>query len=429
MSAPAGYPRHSEDRRVQLLGQAEHLINEARIKVDVGRNALVHLPVLRDDLRGELFDTRVQAVFSGLALFDGQLLDEALEHLRSRVGDRVYRVSDTVDEAAFVISFLVEYLFEISGDLVVVLPVAHVLFDILHHTHDAQVSAAVLGAFQRAQSRRDGRICIRAGRGDDAGGEGRVVAAAVLGVEYQREVEHLGLQGCEGAVGSQRPEQHLGRRLTGKWVVDIQTVALRIMVVRLIRVHREQGEQRYELEALSEHVVDAQVHDVVIVRSEGQHGLGERVHEVLARSLEDNVAHEVLGQHARVGQKLHKVVKLILSGELREQQQIHYLFKTVASVGDTAADDVDHVDPAIKELAVGGDGLSVHDLVLAYLADVGESGENALAVEVAQTDVDIILLVQSLFDISALYTCARELLYPLIACAELCHAFTSLKMM
>ena len=68
-----------------------------------------------------------------------------------------------------------------------------VLGHYVQHLLGADVGAAVAGALQGADGRRDGGIEVGVGGGDDAAGEGAVVAAAVLGVEHQAQIQQLGL--------------------------------------------------------------------------------------------------------------------------------------------------------------------------------------------------------------------------------------------
>ena len=54
--------------------------------------------------------------------------------------------------------------------------------------HTSSNRPAVLGPLERTDGRRDDRISIGAGGGYHMGGEGGVVAAAVLGVKHQSHV-------------------------------------------------------------------------------------------------------------------------------------------------------------------------------------------------------------------------------------------------
>ena len=87
----------------------------------------------------------------------------------------------------------------------------------------------------------------------------------MLGVQHQRQVENPGLQIGVLAVGTQDAQDVFRRGQLRQGIVDIQAVAVVIMAVGLVAVDRQQGEQRNELQALAQHVLDADVVGVVVV--------------------------------------------------------------------------------------------------------------------------------------------------------------------
>ena len=78
---------------------------------------------------------------------------------------------------------------QILAHLIVILRVLDVLEDILQLAVDPQVRAAVLGALQSTDGRRDGRVGVRTGGGQHAGGKGGAVAAAVVCVNQQAQIQ------------------------------------------------------------------------------------------------------------------------------------------------------------------------------------------------------------------------------------------------
>ena len=98
-------------------------------------------------------------------------------------------MAHAVDQAAAVAALLADDLAQELADLVVVGRILDIFQNVIQLVHDLQVRAAVLGALQRADGRADGRIGVRAGAGQHAAGEGRAVAAAVVRVDEQAEVE------------------------------------------------------------------------------------------------------------------------------------------------------------------------------------------------------------------------------------------------
>ena len=73
------------------------------------------------------------------------------------------------------------------------LSLIHICLDVSEHLHDLLVGAAVAGTLQGAHRRRDGGIDVGAGGGEHPAGKGGVVAAAVLGVEHQAQIQQPGL--------------------------------------------------------------------------------------------------------------------------------------------------------------------------------------------------------------------------------------------
>ena len=130
VGTPADDTGHGEERCEKLFRQAEHLVDEAGVEVDVRAGTLVHVPLGRDDLRCEFRHFPVQFVLFGAAFFRREHLGEALEDLRTGVGLRVDRVADAVDESALVEDFLVQEFLQVGGDFVVVLPIVDVLLEV-----------------------------------------------------------------------------------------------------------------------------------------------------------------------------------------------------------------------------------------------------------------------------------------------------------
>ena len=98
-----------------------------------------------------------------------------------------------VDQAGLVERLFVEQGAQIGADLVFVGIIGDMFFHIFKHVHHFDVGAAVTGALQGTQRRRDGGIGIGAGRGYHMGGKCGVVSAAVLRVQDQGDIQDFGL--------------------------------------------------------------------------------------------------------------------------------------------------------------------------------------------------------------------------------------------
>ena len=89
-------------------------------------------------------------------------------------------MAHAVDQSCVVEGLPVKEPAQINGYLLLVGPVPDLLFHFLEHLNHLDVGAAVAGALQGTDGGCNDRIGIRQGRGDDVGGEGGVVTAAVL---------------------------------------------------------------------------------------------------------------------------------------------------------------------------------------------------------------------------------------------------------
>ena len=142
MGAPSGHPGHGKEGGIELQGQIQHVVDKTGIKVHIGGYALIHLPLPGDDLGAQPLHQGVQLILLRTALLPGQLLHKGVEQVGTGVGERVDRVTHTVNEASSVKCL------EVMAHLVLVLPVLHLLFHVLKHSNDLDVGAAVLGPLQ-----------------------------------------------------------------------------------------------------------------------------------------------------------------------------------------------------------------------------------------------------------------------------------------
>ena len=108
VGAPAHDPGDGEQGGVELHGDAQQVIEEPAVQVDVGADPLEDGPVVGDELGGLHLNVPVEGQVILAALLQGQLVDEGAENLLPGVGDGVDRVAHAVDEAAVVKGLLIE---------------------------------------------------------------------------------------------------------------------------------------------------------------------------------------------------------------------------------------------------------------------------------------------------------------------------------
>ena len=126
----------------------------------------------------------------------------------------------------------------------------------------------------------------------------RVVAAAVLGVEYEREVERLGLELRVLPVLAHEHQQRFGRRLRWVGVANHQRPAVMVVGLRLVCVGDDRRNGADEVHRLFKALVERQVvgRPLGVERIREKYGAGEGVHDVLRRVLHDRVFLESVGK-------------------------------------------------------------------------------------------------------------------------------------
>ena len=307
-------------------------------------------------------------------------------------------MAHAVDQARSVEGFPVQQRAQIGLDGLFVRPIPDILFHVFEHLNYLDVRTAVLGPFQAGQRRRHGRIGVGARRSNHMHGEGRVVAAAVLGVQHQRQIQDSGLQLGIFAIRAQDVQQVFSGGKLGHGVVDEQAFVQHIVAVRLITVYREHGEQRNELQALAQYILGAVVRGPGVVAVQRQHTAGQRIHHVGVGRLEDDVAHEIRGQRAVARQQLLKIIQLCLIRQRAKQKQINGFLKAVPLFADKSRYDLLHIHAAVKQLAFAGHLFAVYHFAGLYFTDLCQACVHAVAVQVAQAAVDSVLHIHFRLD-------------------------------
>ena len=267
---------------------------------------------------------------------------------------------------------------------------------VLDHVAGLEVGAAVLGALEGADGRRVGGVGVGAGGGEDARGERGVVAAAVLRVQDEHDVEQHGLLVREALVAAQDVEHGLGHRVAlahGRHhelgVVELGHVG-RVRHGRRARPAAEQRQGDVDLMRRRD-VVGRGVEGV-----EQQRGALQDVHDGVAvrRARED--AQVALGQLLAGVDARAEIVELLARGEAPGNEQVGHLLVAKAILGLRAVDELVDVVAAIDQPAVVGLDAVVGPVVAVHVGDRREAHEHAGAVRVAQAALDVVLLVQLL---------------------------------
>ena len=232
------------------------------------------------------------------------------------------------------------------------------------------------------------------------GGESGVVAAAVLGVKHQAQVQNVGFQRGVRAVRPQQGEDVFGGGEVRPGGVDVQAAAVFVVVVGLVAVHRDQGEDGDQVDALAHHVGQGDIVGPVVVAGHGEHTPGQGIHHVFAGGLQNDVPHKVGGQAAVKRQLLVEFLQLPVRGQLAEHQKICGLFKAKAFVPRNIAGEILDAVAAVVQFAFAGLLFAVYRFAAHDLADLGETGQHAGAVQIAQAALYVVAHVVVLVDLA-----------------------------
>ena len=261
--------------------------------------------------------------------------------------------------------------------------------------HDLQVGAAVLGAFQRADGRRDGRVGVCAGAGQHAAGKGRAVTAAVVRMHQQTQVQQAGFLVGELLVGTVGGQDMFGRALSLGGQVEVHAVAVVDAALDLVSVHHHGGQLGDQVDALPQDVGQAQVLGVFIVAVHGQHASRHLVHQVGRRRVQDHIVGKAAGQFTVVLQQFAELGILVPCGQRAEQQQPDHFLKHKAVAGVGLGGQGIQIDAAVDQAAGDGHDGAVFLFVIANnVGHVGDTGQHTGAVQVAQATLDAHLVRQ-----------------------------------
>ena len=231
-------------------------------------------------------------------------------------------------------------------------------------------------------------------------GEGGVVAAAVLGVEHQTEVQQLGLKRRVGRVLAQHHQEVLRRRAARHRVAHEERLPVVIVHLRLIGIGRHRGEARHQVDALAQHRRDAHRIGRLVIAVSRENRPCQGVHDVPAR-LADNLFQQQIGQRALGVQDRVPLFQLGLVRQLPEEQQIRRLLEAGAPFALEAVHQFLHVHPAIELLARHRDQLILVHHVAVNRADTRQPNQHARAILVAQTALHVVAPVKLRVDLCA----------------------------
>ena len=389
--APARNTRDREEGSVHLDGDVEHTVNETGIEVHVCTHRLVRALEGIEEIGSDTLDRLKQCEVVGVALLFCEIVGVLLEHLRTGVGERVYRVSHTVDESRAVAKLLLENSCQHLAKLCLVVRVLHIFLDAVEHLLNLDVRTAVERALERADRACDSRIGVGARGRENSAGEGGVVTAAVLCLNDHTDVK----QSCLFLGVLLGRAEHTKEVLRGADIVvrtvEVKASAVVVCAVVSVGMRRDDGELCDYLDALTEHILKACVIGVFVVGIERKHAGRHLVHYRARGRFHKDVLRKSRGELAVVREERVEIVELLFVGELAEEEKVNYLLEAVAVFLSVAVDELGHIEAAVFELTVVGNLVTLVNVVSVNVTYSRNARHNAGAVLFAQTSLDSVV--------------------------------------
>ena len=169
--------------------------------------------------------------------------------------------------------------------------------------------------------------------------------------------------------------------------MEEHTLLVVVAAFHLISVHHHGGHAGDQVDALVQDIFQGQVLGVLVVGVQAQHTTLQLIHNVGGGGIHG--IHKALWQGTVLCQDLAKIIQLLLGRQAAEQQQPDHFLKHEAVVAVGLLHDLVDVDASVDQLAGGGDHMSFLILFVAHnVTHVGQAGQHAGAVRVAQTALD-----------------------------------------
>ena len=304
-----------------------------------------------------------------------------------------------VDEAASVIGLLAQDAAQVIGYLPLVGVVDDRVHQVLVHARDLDVGAAVLGALERADAPGVRGVGVGAARGEHARRERGVVAAAVLGVQHEHDVEHARLLRRPLHVVTEHVEHRLGSGQAGQRRVDVHCRRRVLVLARgQVREHGDAGQAAQHLHG-DLHLVLG-VDDVgfggAVHRVEHEHRAGHHVHDVFGREVHDEVVDEAARQVAVRVDRRAEALELGGRRQVAREQKVCDFLVAGTPFGNCPVHQVLDVVAANRQASLVGNLHAFVGEVAVYVRNGGDAGDDARAVCVSQAALDVEMVVIAL---------------------------------
>ena len=224
-------------------------------------------------------------------------------------------------------------------------------------------------------------------------GEAGIVAAAVLGVQTQHDVEHARFFRRELAIGAKHRQDGLGRRLTRDKAMHDHGAIVVARLLGVIGKDHHARHARHEGNCRVDLMLGRAVLRVGIVGIQKKNRTGKHVHDVRRGVFQDHRCGEAIGQLALRIDRGDEGVELVSRGQLAEKEQVGYLFEAETSRGALLTEQVGDLVAAQAQRALVRQLVAIGEQIAVHVRDVRHTRENAGAVGIAQASLHAELLV------------------------------------
>ena len=121
-------------------------------------------------------------------------LHKATECHGTRIRNGIYGMTHAIDQTTTVKCLLMKDLLKVCTYLILILGIADMLLNVVHHLNNLDIGSAMLWSLQGRKSGCNNRVGVGACRGNYSCRKCGVVAATMLHMKHQSHIEYLCLQ-------------------------------------------------------------------------------------------------------------------------------------------------------------------------------------------------------------------------------------------
>ena len=177
--------------------------------------------------------------------------------------------------------------------------------------------------------------------------------------------------------------------------MDIHTVIIFIVIVSVVGIDSQHGENTDQLNTLAQAVGNDVwgVHLAVIGRQR-QDTPGHGVHNILGRRFHNHIPGKIRGKGAALCHDLTKLLQLFFCGHFAKEQKIRCIFKS-KSILPYLPYKILHIVAPVPQLAVTGGLYPIHVLEGDNFGNGSKPGQHTFSTLVAQSPVNPIFFKQA----------------------------------